>query len=85
MFKASDGRTNAPLNFGVNPDFLYCEGYLKGARILANYARNRGHDQEVLIFPIAFLYRHHIELSLKGLVRDARDLSSEKKPVRGDR
>ena len=78
LFKPTDAHTSAPLNYGVNPDFLYCEGYLRAARILANYACNQPYDRDVLVFPIAFLYRHHVELALKDLVRIAGELSSRK-------
>ncbi len=76
LFKSTDSHTEAQLNYRVRPDFLYCEGYLKAARILANYACNQPHDKDILIFPIAFLYRHHVELALKDLVRVAEDLRS---------
>ena len=78
LFKSSGAHTSAHLNYGVSPDFLYCEGYLKAARILANHACNQPYDNDILIFPIAFLYRHHVELALKDLVRVAEGLASNK-------
>jgi hypothetical protein len=79
LFKSVDG----PPNNGVSADFLYSEGYLNAARILSNHVCNHEHRQDILIFPIAFLYRHHVELSLKDLVRVAHYLVAGQKPAGG--
>lgn len=46
---------------------LYSEGYLEaGDRLVEGLTRSPMED--VLIYPILFLYRHHIELELKGRI-----------------
>jgi hypothetical protein len=37
-----------------------------------------GKDQDILIYPIIFLYRHYLELQLKGLIRQFSKLIREK-------
>ena len=76
LFNSSGGATDVHLNRGVSPEFLYCEGYLKAARVLANHALVHEYDRDILLFPIAFLYRHHIELSLKDLIQTAHLVAS---------
>jgi len=62
----------------------YTEGYRRGARVLVEYVREQQRDQDYLVYPIIFLYRHHIELALKTIIRHApyiidRDLSGVEK------
>ena len=47
---------------------LMIEGYKKAADLLVERAKQVRQDQDVLIFPIIFNYRHFIELSLKYLI-----------------
>jgi hypothetical protein len=47
------------------------EGYRRGARRLVEYVMENGREQDYLVYPILFLYRHHIELSLKHIIRRA--------------
>jgi hypothetical protein len=44
LFKPGHRQSNARLNYGVSPVFLYAEGYLKAGRILANCACESGRD-----------------------------------------
>lgn len=76
LFTSSGAATDVHLNRVVSPEFLYCEGYLKAARVLANHALANEFDRGILFFPIAFLYRHHIELSLKDLIQTAHTVAS---------
>lgn len=53
----------------IKTDWLpICEGYKKAADILSKYVFENQHNQDFLIYPIAFLYRHHIELKLKEIM-----------------
>ncbi len=67
----------------------YAEGYLRGARFLVEKVLEERSGQDFLIYPIVFLYRHHIEIMLKGLIQrcpflDLHPLTSdEKKHLRG--
>lgn len=76
LFNAAGGTASANLDLGVSRAFLYCEGYLKAARVLANHALANEYERHILIFPVAFLYRHHLELSLKDLIQTAHSLAS---------
>jgi len=58
---------SARLNYGVSPAYLYATGYREAARIVAKYACESRNDKDVLVFPVAYLYRHHVELVLKDL------------------
>ena len=64
-----DWQNNACLNVrrgGDEPG--YTEGYRRGGRLLVEYVNENGRDQDYLVYPIIFLYRHHIELALKTLL-----------------
>jgi hypothetical protein len=47
----------------------YTEGYRRGARLLVEHVMERQRDQDHLVYPVIFLYRHHIELALKNIIR----------------
>ncbi len=66
-----DWHNNACLNFSYGNDIGYTEGYRRGAYLLVEYVNEHGRDQDFLLYPIVFLYRHHIELALKAILRDA--------------
>lgn len=74
LLKSGSWEYNACLNFGTNQDYGYIEGYRRSADILVNYIQNKMRDQDILIYPIVFLYRHHIELRLKELIKKGCDL-----------
>jgi len=54
----------------------YADGYRRAAELLADAGLDRKHVGKAvvcdLVYPIAFLYRHHVELRLKGLFLMAR-------------
>src|ERR1039457_6840457 len=61
--------SNAHVNITwADPKAGYIEGYRRGARLLVEHVNEHGRDQDYLVYPIIFLYRHHIELALKNLV-----------------
>jgi hypothetical protein len=67
-----DWMNNACLNVMGNGDaFAYKAGYRRGAEVLIEYVGESGRDQDFLVYPIIFLYRHHIELMLKRIIRRA--------------
>jgi hypothetical protein len=58
----------APLDrYGGNPADACAFGYRRAACILAERAFERG-DEVFLLYPVVFLYRHHVELMLKSLI-----------------
>lgn len=53
---------------------LYAEGYKKAADIIVQRIQETGWDQDYLVFPVCFLYRHYLELQLKHLIHLGRQL-----------
>ncbi|MCU1311321.1 MAG: hypothetical protein JWO20_2446 [Candidatus Angelobacter sp.] len=67
-----DWKNNACLKTMGNGDpIAYKEGYRRGAALLAQHVATNGRDQDFLVYPIVFLYRHHIELVLKRIMTRA--------------
>jgi hypothetical protein len=67
-----DWMNNACLNVMGNGDaYAYKAGYRRGAEVLIEYVGESARDQDFLVYPIIFLYRHHIELMLKRIIRRA--------------
>ena len=69
MFRGDlrDWKNNACLRQG--DDYACREGYLRGAQILVQAVGEKERDQDFLVYPIVFLYRHYIELLLKEVIR----------------
>ena len=68
LFRSDDEwEMNACVNYGKGR-WLYSNGYLTGAQSLALQAVESRRDQDGLIYPIVYLYRHHCELTLKGII-----------------
>jgi hypothetical protein len=65
LFKAGQ-RVNARVG-GQFPEYIYMEGYRRAAQLLAKHVCTEQRDQHFLVYPIVYLYRHHIELILKQL------------------
>lgn len=64
-------KTNSDIGWMNNKSPFYNEGYKSAARELTNgYANRPVNEKDVLVFPIVFLYRQYIELTLKDLIRD---------------
>jgi hypothetical protein len=49
----------------------YSNGFRRAARHLAEQACDSGKDQDYLVYPIVYLYRHHVELLLKVIIEVA--------------
>lgn len=81
-----DWMNNACLNVMRNGDaYAYKAGYRRGAEVLIDYVGQSGRDQDFLVYPIVFLYRHHIELMLKRIIRRAPYLIDEELTEQGKR
>ncbi len=80
-----DWRNNACLNVMGNGDpIAYKEGYRRGAEVLIRTVQETQRNQDYLVYPIIFMYRHHIELALKRVIMRAphlieRSLTNEEK------
>lgn len=66
----TDWRAKACENSGFD-DILYQDGYRQAALRLVDHACANEKEQKFLIFPIIYLYRHNIELTLKSIIRTA--------------
>ncbi len=73
----SDWHNNACLNYMPDHGTAYTEGYRRAADILIKHIDESGRDQDFLVYPVLFLYRHHIELLIKQIVGLALVLSEE--------
>ncbi len=70
LFISDKNYYNACLNFAYDKRHLYAVGYKSAADILIEHIFNNQINQDVLIYPIVFLYRHYLELHLKKLIND---------------
>lgn len=59
--------------FSDRPE-AYAQGYRLAADTLVQHVMVTARHQDTLLFPIAFLYRHYLELRLKGIISDGRQL-----------
>jgi hypothetical protein len=73
----SDWKANACLNWSLDSLGLYIEGYREAADKLVHDVIESGTDQDILVFPISFLYRQYIELQLKHIIQESRILLGE--------
>jgi len=60
---------NAILNFIFDDWHLYAQGYKLAGEILYKYIEGNKVDQDFLVYPFIFLYRHFIELTLKDIIK----------------
>ena len=64
-----DWRLNACVDYGADKWDLYASGYRTAAELLTSHVRERGVDQDRLIYPVVFLWRHHLELLIKSIIK----------------
>ena len=63
---------------------IYSAAYKMAADRLVNSLAKDRHEIDFLIFPILYLYRHYLELALKGIIRDGESLLEvQNKPPAG--
>lgn len=74
--------TNADLGWISDKSSAYIRGYkLAAEKLSKGYEHLDTQDKDALIFPIIFLYRQHIELSLKSIIRELEiKLNNNRKP-----
>lgn len=70
-----DWWNNACLNYSRATWDFYIDGYLEAAQKLVAVSRECTRD--TIVFPIAFLFRHYLELQLKRLIALAHRLADE--------
>jgi hypothetical protein len=66
----TDWQANACVN-SIDAAMAYQDGYRSAALRLAEYVCEAGQGQDFLVYPIVYLYRHHIELALKSIINAA--------------
>ena len=66
----TDWHANACVK-SIDAAMAYQDGYRRAALHLAEYVCEEGRGQDYLVYPIVYLYRHHIELTLKSIIRAA--------------
>lgn len=73
--EGSDWHNRAQLNFThYVPWHAYVAGYKEAAdRLVAGIAEGL-HGQDMLVFPILFLYRHYLEVSIKELIKECQPM-----------
>ena len=71
-----DWQENANLDWSSDID-LYATGYKKAAEKLIETVLNKPIDQDILIYPIVFLYRQYVELRIKEIIIEGRILLEE--------
>jgi len=70
-----DWRLNACVNYAFDDLYAYAEGYRRAGDMLAEQLiADPTHGLDFVVYPLVFLYRHAIELQLKGVIRDGRRL-----------
>ena len=72
-----DWHMNACLNFADDHVEGYATGYKLAAEILVERVDQTNRDQDRLVYPILFNYRHYVELRLKLIIRNACRLLDE--------
>ncbi|BET65454.1 hypothetical protein ASA1KI_03720 [Opitutales bacterium ASA1] len=80
LVHAQPWEMNACLHFMHDMSHGYVEGYRKAAEYLIDHIDRTHMEQDYLVYPVLFLYRHHLELRLKeilGLLHDLGVRSSE--------
>jgi hypothetical protein len=55
----------------------YVEGYRRAALALFEYAEASRASPDYMLFPIAFAWRHYIEIALKDIIAAGRELAGE--------
>ena len=63
----TDWQANACVK-SIDAPMAYPDGYRRAALHLAEYVCEEGRGQDYLVYSIAYLYRHHIELTLKSII-----------------
>jgi hypothetical protein len=59
------------VNFKQDVSWGYIDGYKRAAQLLRDQMLVEQHYLDSLIYPLGYLYRHHVELQLKWLIEHA--------------
>ena len=82
VFAAGDPwHLNACLNWSRDPKLIYSEGYKMAAELLIRSIEERKGFPDFLVYPVCQLYRQHLELKLKEILRYLKDLGHYKQGI----
>jgi hypothetical protein len=85
LFRSDDDpQSDAWLNWALTGWDAYASGYLAAANLLLEAVFEKEQRADTLIYPVAFLYRHYLELRLKEIIVQGGELlahQSDLKPV----
>jgi hypothetical protein len=70
LFRSDKDWANANVSATV-ADWVYMTGFRRAAHRLSELVCHADSEQDLLIYPIVYLYRHHIELVLKNIFESA--------------
>ncbi len=79
LFK-TDGvlENTACLNYSSDPDRMYADSYREAADFLSQNVNSSLQRIDLFVYPVLFLYRHHLELLLKLIIKKGKILLDEK-------
>lgn len=82
----ADWQNNACVDFEfAHPDdrwSLYADGFKLCAELAVEHVMATGSDQDILVYPTFFNYRHYVELRLKEIIRQGSALLNRKQEPR---
>jgi hypothetical protein len=81
-----DWEHNACLNYLPDMSEAYISGYKLAGGILVEYIKQKKYNQDLLVYPIGFLYRQYLELRLKDIIKVGIELydMNDKVPLHHD-
>jgi len=65
-----DWKSNARILKGYYRRNFQIQGYKTAADILVDHVISKGREQDTLVYPIVFLYRHYLELLIKNIIEN---------------
>lgn len=80
--KGDELRGNATIGPSLDPWHQYAYGFRRAAGILLKHVAEQHTSLDVIVFPTIFLLRHHLELAIKIVVRDARSVLGLSPPAK---
>jgi hypothetical protein len=68
--------TGAWISSPTDKKFIYSEGYKNAALSMIEKCRESGFWNNILVYPLIFLFRHYLELRLKELISASKQLAN---------
>lgn len=72
----SSPSTGAWIANPADKKFLYSEGYKEAALSIIEKCKESGFWNNILVYPLIFLFRHYLELRLKELITASKQLAN---------